>query len=325
MEDPLMEVISKLSLVTEVDRLEEIAGELAVEIAEADKGNRKPIFKLLMQYLTSGDLETLEDGGLGKLLKILDLLGGNPREIPKTEENLDMTGTHERPEPVPGSVHVDLNSLRVNREFKIKGSIGNPAQEGKIDYRGLAYQIKSGRERGFTEKEICAAVIGCITPGHNLRSYLEGVHGLTLKFLITVLRAHFKVKDAASVFTELSNAVQEHSETELAFCMRLMKLRQDILILSQEEECPYEVKLVQNRFQHALFTGLKNENMRNRLRTLIRSTDLNDAQLLQEISNGMINESEHSEKVNLKYNRGEVSRIEVEKSKKGYKRKIEFG
>ena len=60
-----------------------------------------------------------------------------------------------------------------------------------------------------------------------------------------MLRSHFKEKDATSVFTEMSNAVQLGAENELEFCMRLMGMRQKVLILSKEEDCRYEAKLVQ--------------------------------------------------------------------------------
>ena len=56
--------------------------------------------------------------------------------------------------------------LRVHKlqEFKIKGSIGKPGQDGKLDYRNLAYQIKIGKEQGYTNPEIVMAVITIITP-----------------------------------------------------------------------------------------------------------------------------------------------------------------
>ena len=126
---------------------------------------------------------------------------------------------------------VKVKNLRGSlHEFKIKGSIGNPGQEGKLDYRSLSYQIQSAKERGYSEQDICAAVINCITPGIPVRSYLEGSSQINLQFITNVLRAHFKIKDSTSAFNELTNSVQGPSENEMSYCMRLMGLRQDVLI-----------------------------------------------------------------------------------------------
>ena len=61
-----------------------------------------------------------------------------------------------------------VQTLKLHRlsEFKIKGSIGDPNQEGKLDFRNLSYQIQSGKERGYSDKEICSAVVSAITPGN---------------------------------------------------------------------------------------------------------------------------------------------------------------
>ena len=189
--------------------------------------------------------------------------------------------------------------LRIHklREFKIKGNIGKPGQDGKLDYRNLAYQIKSGKEQGYTEQELVTAVITSIIPGNVLRSYLEGLPNVDLRFLTTILRSHYKVKDATAVFNELSNAAQKENENEMSFCWRLMSLRDDVLLLSEEEEGDYSEDLVKSSFQHSFYSGLRNKDIRHELRTLLKNRRTTDEELVQEISRITINESEHMEKV----------------------------
>ena len=206
----------------------------------------------------------------------------------------------------------DTFQIHKFRDFKINGLIGNPGQKDKLSYSSLSYQMQNGRERGFSEKEICSAVIRAITPGNTLRTYLECRECLDLKTLIKILRSHFKEKDSTSVFTELSNAVQMGQENELEFCLRLMGLRQKVLILSKEEDCPYEKKLVQTRFEHALLTGLKNNNIRYELKTVLRGGTFEDEELLQELSQLMVNETEHFEKIHSKSKVVSVDAIEID-------------
>ena len=111
--------------------------------------------------------------------------------------------------------------------------------------------------RGGAEPEIVAAVIQAITPGEDLRTYLEMTPNLTLVGLIQILRAHFKEKDATSVFNELSNGEQLTTKKENDFCLRMMGLRQEVLMLSAEEGGQYTQQLVQSQFQKSLSNGFR--------------------------------------------------------------------
>ena len=87
-----------------------------------------------------------------------------------------------------------------------------------------------------------------------------------------------------------------HLQTELEFCFRLMVLRQRVIRLSTEEGTPFQRPLVQNRFFHALFTGLKHNNIRMELQSVLKQGLLTD-ELLQEISLASAAELEHIDKV----------------------------
>jgi len=71
------------------------------------------------------------------------------------------------------------NGSMWRKDFKISGQIGEPGQKDKLTFSSLAKQIESGLSKGYPESEIIDAVIRAITPGLQLRSYLEGKDELT--------------------------------------------------------------------------------------------------------------------------------------------------
>ena len=180
------------------------------------------------------------------------------------------------------------------KDFKISGSIGAPGQKDKLNYSSLKFQIENAKE-DYKESEIVAAVIRAITSAPTLRTYLEGIRKLKLPILLSVLRSHFREKDSTAVFNELVSAAQRPDETEVDFCLRLMGLRDRVLVLSMEEKGQYTLKLVQDQLQQSLFTGMKNDTIRAELKQYLRKPR-EDADLLAEISEEMRNEQEHKNK-----------------------------
>ena len=194
------------------------------------------------------------------------------------------------------------------KECKISGQIGSPGQKDKLTYTGLSFQIESARQRGFDEPDICAAVIKAIVPGEDLRTYLEMCPDLRLETMIPILRAHFRETDATAVFTELSNGTQQSTESENDFCLRMMGLRQKVLLMSKEEKGQYSKDLVQDQFQKSLGTGFRREAVRQQLRAILK-TPIEDIQLLKEVGEVVMTESEHNTKVK---NRVAAQKLEVE-------------
>ena len=134
-----------------------------------------------------------------------------------------------------------------------------------------------------------------ISPGENLRTYLETKSSLNIESLLEILRSHFHEKDSSSVFTELCNAVQDSNENAHDFVIRMLCLRQKVLTLAHEEGAPYEVAMVQKRLLHTIETGLKNNNIRSELlelSVLDKYKKLSDEQLLKAVSEAMANENE---------------------------------
>ena len=105
----------------------------------------------------------------------------------------------------------------------------------------------------------------------------------------------------------MSNCVQSASESELDFCLRVMSLRERVVMLSGEEECPFDVVLLKKRFFHTMFTGLKHNNIRMKLQHTLKTGTLSDEALLNEISIAVSDESEHLQKFKSKVHVNEVN------------------
>ena len=209
----------------------------------------------------------------------------------------------------PGRLHVAAGggdggdppgTARVHRlrDFKISGQIGDPGQADKLTFSNLLHQIVTGRNQRYSDEEIIAAVVKACTPGLSLRTYLEGRPYMDLNTLVTILRTHYKEKDATAVFNEMSNACQGPKDTEHSFCMRMMGLRDKVLLLTREEGNLYDDRLVQNQFQHALYTGLRDENARHVLSGILKRPNVSDEELLIAINEFMMNVAESKSKSN---------------------------
>ena len=150
------------------------------------------------------------------------------------------------------------------KEYKINGKIGTPGQKDRLTFSSLIFQINNGLKKGYSEHEICDAVIKSIAPDLALQTYLEGKDNFNLKTLSRILRSHSKELNATSFFTELSNSKQLPSESAQEFLVRLMSLRQKILFIFKEDNWGYCETLVQDHFLHTILVGLRNNN-RNKL------------------------------------------------------------
>ena len=191
--------------------------------------------------------------------------------------------------------HREVRSYRI-RDFKISGQIGEPGQADKLTFSNLLHQIMTARTQQYSDAEIIAAIVKACTPGLSLRTYLEGRPGIGMLALMTILRTHFKEKDATAVFNDMGNASQGPKETENSFCLRMMGLRDKVMLLTAEEGNLYDARLVQTQFQHALYTGLRNENARHALHSILKRTNLSDEDLLVAINEYMMNAAEHKAK-----------------------------
>lgn len=185
-----------------------------------------------------------------------------------------------------------------HREFKISGFIGEPGQRDRLTFSSLARQIESGLNKGYPENEIVDSVIRAITPGLQLRSYLEGKTDLTLPMLRRILRSHYQEKNATELYKQLTAESQRAKETPQSFLIRVLDLRQKILFASQEDESglKYDPALVQNMFLHTVLTGLQNDRIQSDLQPYLTDTTVTDETLLEKLNVACSHEAERQSK-----------------------------
>lgn len=290
---------------------------------------RLSLVSLLSSYLLRKDLEELEDGGMAELLNINEKLSEmmltdvnvdeqNPaqrqmREIKHATDSLPSVQTHSPFPQGTSSAPASAGGVPVNsslppqgqiipavwhREFKISGFIGEPGQRERLTFSSLARQIESGLNKGYQEQEIVDAVIRAITPGLQLRSYLEGKTDLTLPMLRRILRSHYQEKNATELYKQLTTESQRSKETPQSFLIRALDLRQKILFASQEDESglKYDPVLVQNMFLHTVLTGLQNDRIQGDLQPYLTDTTVTDERLLEKLNVACSHEAERQSK-----------------------------
>ena len=79
-----------------------------------------------------------------------------------------------------------------------------------------------------------------------------------------------------------------------------MSLRQKMLFMSKEDNCGYSEALVQGCFLNTILGGLRNDNVRNELRPLLKNIILTDEDILENLMLAMYDEQEHFQNVNKK-------------------------
>lgn len=136
--------------------------------------------------------------------------------------------------------------------------------------------------------EIVEAVIRSVSAGLKLRSYLEGKTDLTLATLRQIFRAHYAEKDATVLNQQLTEAVQGPYETSLDFLVRVLDLRQKVLVASE---------LVHSQCFQSIMTGLSNDNVRAEMRMYLQNENSSDELLLQKMLIAQHNENERAQKI----------------------------
>ena len=155
-------------------------------------------------------------------------------------------------------------------------------------------QIEGALQQGYKPLEVVDAVVRSINPGMRLRSYLEGLESLTLPRLRRILSSHYQEKSATELYRQLSTLVQEPQEGSQSFLISALDTRQKILFSSKkaDTQLKYDPALVQGMFLHAVDTGLQDEAIRTRLRPLLQNPDVQDEDLIQQMNEIVLEETE---------------------------------
>ncbi|KAJ8030344.1 hypothetical protein HOLleu_26731 [Holothuria leucospilota] len=192
--------------------------------------------------------------------------------------------------------------LKVQKELKISGQIGNPGQKDKLSFVSLIHQIEGAIKKGYSEREVVAAVVKAVTPGLQLRNYLEGRSDLS-PILRRLLRAHFQEKSSTELYQELCNIAQGPRETAQSFLLRCLALKERILFASKEEdaEFKYESSLVEAMFMHSVSTGLADADIRQEMKPRLLHGKLSDEELFEKLNQVVYREMERKKKMQQKH------------------------
>ena len=267
------------------EALEGVCGVLPDVTVEDDmKGQQKALYKLVMKYLCNLD----DDEAAVKLIyDHLEVEEDDKKVMPPLEYDVDK----DLPDPAPKELSKPALNLMQLKDLKISGTIGGDKEKDVLTFDSLLYQVDNAK-KNYPDHVICAAIIKAISPGKNIRSYLESMPELSLKDVMEFLKSHFQEKDSSQYFTDLQNATQESDESMNEFVVRLMCLRQKILSLSKQEGCLYDKNM---------FIGIRNENVRTELRERCAGDfSIKDDKLLKHVAEVMANENERKLKLNKK-------------------------
>ena len=171
------------------------------------------------------------------------------------------------------------------REFKVSGQIREPGQKNKLTYVSLIHQMDSGLERGYSDKDVCDAVIKAISPHSSLRNYILTLPQRVLKILRSILRVFFQEKTAANLFQSMVTAIQDQKETTQQFLLRLLDAQNRVSFASKEDvESEYSSQLVEKSFLKAFESGLRDENLVTNLRPFLRTSGISDEELMKNVN-----------------------------------------
>ena len=182
----------------------------------------------------------------------------------------------------------------LKRDQRIGGIIGWQGQKEKLSYISLNRQTKSAVSIGYEEREILDAIICAIAPGVQWRDYLKAMRDYSgLPSVMTIIRAHYHEKSAADLYTSLANIVQSPTEEPREFLLRALNLREKIIFACHEEHSKlrYDDTQCQSSFLHAIETGLISNNVRSRIRPLLKTMHVKDEDLIAELNVAVTDET----------------------------------
>jgi len=142
-------------------------------------------------------------------------------------------------------------------------------------FTSMTRQIETAEQRGYSEQEIRQALTNALSPGRPIRQYLE-VANPSLEETRKMLQHHFQEPSATELFTSLTKAVQQPSESATDFLVRLMEIRERTRAAAKiSKEHQYPDSLIQTMFHHALVTGLADTEMRITMQEVVekKATD----------------------------------------------------
>ena len=308
---------------TSIEFLTGLSEEYRLPLDDTLKEDKAYVLRVVVRHLMSETLDGLPDKGASIFLKLYGELGEELQKVgahvkleptmPPLEGEKVEVKPEEKVEVKPeGKVQAKseekvksdekvevLSELSYHklRQFKINGNIGDPGQKSCLAYSSLCYQIKQGEGQGYNINEIYGGVIRAIDAGNPLRELLElEADEFDKGALMKTLRSHFKEKDPNEVLNDLRKLRQLPDETAHKFACRCVALKKKARNMSRSENLPFDDENLAATFFKAVYTGLRQNNVRNELRVILKEATISDEDLLVEISLASSNEEERLKK-----------------------------
>ena len=99
----------------------------------------------------------------------------------------------------------------------------------------MTRQVDSAKQKGNEDPEIFDALIKAISPGLQLRTYLEAMREAGLGTVMKIIRAHFQEKSVSELFDSPANLAQLPTKDPQNFLLRPLSLREKIAFASEQE------------------------------------------------------------------------------------------
>ena len=334
------EVFSKLQML-EVAELGQCAVQLNVNIPPNKRGKKTAIRSLLMNHLTSDEVQENDQVGeifnqlLGAVVKMVSerlvvedviaaAIGGEGTQK-QEDANKESQSSEVKGDDQVGNNNNNINNNNNNnndnsnsnnnnnnnnhnyntgnanarievtrfREFKL--SNGTFGGDEDVDYPSLCYQIQEARNLHFSDQEIVSGTIKAMK--NPLRKYCEGKQlkqqstgegGLKLVELLNSIKVFANVKESSVLVDEMRDSRQEPKETENRYVYRMMGYRDNIMVVTREEDNPLSQDFVQKKFNRAVITGFRKPTIRLCLAPLLkRGAVVDDDILMMEVNDAV--------------------------------------
>ena len=273
--------------------------EYNIVVPEDKKDDKNHVLKLLLHYLTNPAIDGTPDHGAALFLKLYQDLGGELKNV----------GALVKQEPTEGAAEISYHKLR---QFKINGTIGDPGQKGCVTYSSLCFQISQGEANKYTIQEIYAGVIRAIEAGNPFRDVLElEANDFDKEAFMKSLRSHFMERDPAQIRNELRKAVQSPKESAHKFACRCVALKKKVINMSAAEDIHCDLADLNATFFKTVYTGLRQQNIRNELRQTLKEAVIRDEDLLVEVANACANEEERLRKMAENEKKVNVNKVQT--------------
>ena len=195
------------------------------------------------------------------------------------------------------SVPAVTNQVRRLTDFKIAGVVG--CGVGQLDYAALMYKIRDGYAKGYRTPEIISGVIAAMKPGSELRRFFESTPNITEQKFNQMLKSHYDITNATKILTELSSCVQEPTQGEREYLVKMMRLKNTLIVVAEEEGFYMNEAMIYETFIHAVSVGLRNTAVRLELQPILEKR-LPDEKLSWEVNKIVTRDEEHRKKMGSK-------------------------